>query len=128
MTTLLMPYCSVIDLPFIVNPFDHLDGVQHAKDLPELREAALTPVMYYLGNTIDDFPPRSDYHESPYKDGYNIDQMGHCITIALSRNYDDWILFNLASIFWRIKVCLHCTKTCLTIRKIVCPHHMIKCD
>lgn len=101
----LMPYCSVIvELPFIMNTFDHLEGVQNAKDLPELRETALTPVLYYLGNTIDDFPSRSADHESAYKNGNNIDQMGHCITIALSRNYDDWVLFNLASIFWRIKV------------------------
>ena len=101
----LMPYCSVIvDLPFVMNTFDHLDGVQNAKELIDLKESAITPVLYFMGNAEEDFPERDPDSEDAYKDGYDIDHMGHCITIALSRSSDDYVLYNLASIFWRIKV------------------------
>ena len=29
--------------------------------------------------------------------------MGHCITIGLSRNAKNWVLFNLAAAYWRIQ-------------------------
>ena len=96
------------------------------------QEAALTPVLYFLGNNHDDFPDRPEGSENAYKDGNNIDFMGHCITIGLSRQYDDWLLFNLASIFWRIKeliyflMQLHADKTVMNVIVSECCHFPIR--
>ena len=96
------------------------------------QEAALTPVLYFLGNNHDDFPDRPEGSENAYKDGNNIDFMGHCITIGLSRQYDDWLLFNLASIFWRIKELIyflmqfHADKTVMNVIVSECCHFPIR--
>ena len=56
-----------------------------------------------MGNSASDFEERPDDHKSPFKQGDSIEDMGHCITIGLSRNNKNWILFNLASLYWRIE-------------------------
>ena len=81
----LMPYCTVIEAKWRMNPFDHLEGMQTEKEFEELREHALTSTMYFLGNAEEDFGFTTAEEKSRYKNGEDLDQMGHCITIGLSR-------------------------------------------
>ena len=97
-----MPYCSIIvDTP-LETDFNQLEGLIKAESFPDHKEVALTEVIYWLGNDEHDFPERGTDHQSPYKPGDSLDNMGHCITIGLSRNSQNWKLFNLAAIYWRI--------------------------
>ena len=98
-----MPYCSIIvDAPSETE-FNQLEGLAKAESFPDHKEVALTEVIYWLGNDEHDFPERAPDHQSPYKPGDSVDNMGHCITIGLSRKSQNWKLFNLAAIYWRIQ-------------------------
>ena len=80
-----MPYCSIIvDAPSETE-FNQLEGLVKAESFPDHKEVALTEVIYWLGNDEHDFPERGPDHQSPYKPGDSVDNMGHCITIGLSR-------------------------------------------
>ena len=103
----LMPYCSVIidndEIYAETQSFDDLQGVKLAETFKEIKELPLSKALHWLGNQANDFEDRGDDHKSPYKQGDSIEDMGHCITIGLSRNNQNWVLFNLAAIYWRIE-------------------------
>lgn len=103
----LMPYCSVIidndEIYAETQSFDDLQGVKLAETFKEIKELPLSKALQWLGNHANDFEDRGDDHKSPYKQGDSIEDMGHCITIGLSRNNQNWVLFNLAAIYWRIE-------------------------
>jgi len=99
----LMPYCSIIvDVP-LAPFFKTMEGIQKSDTFTEKREPSLAPTIHWLGNELEDFDKRSDEHEAPYKVGNDVEDMGHCITIGLSRNAKNWVLFNLAAAYWRIQ-------------------------
>ena len=103
----LMPYCSVIidndDIYTETSAFDDLIGIKLSENFKEIKENCISKSLYWLGNSATDFEERPDDHKSPFKQGDSIEDMGHCITIGLSRNNKNWVLFNLASLYWRIE-------------------------
>ncbi|XP_069821242.1 tetratricopeptide repeat protein 17 [Dendropsophus ebraccatus] len=82
------PDCTrIIELPFSIHAFQHLRGIQERKNLsaPLLpkEDAIFTALSYKMGLTMDD--------------------IGHRIYEALVKNTTSWVLYNIASFYWRMK-------------------------
>ncbi|XP_031756284.1 tetratricopeptide repeat protein 17 isoform X2 [Xenopus tropicalis] len=85
---LMQPDCTkIIELPFSIHAFHHLRGIQERLNL----SAPLLP---------KEDPIFSSLHR---RLGRTIDEMGHRIHEGLLKNTTSWVLYNMASFYWRIK-------------------------
>ncbi|XP_016053138.1 PREDICTED: tetratricopeptide repeat protein 17 isoform X1 [Miniopterus natalensis] len=82
------PDCTkILDLPYSIHAFQHLRGVQERVNLSAPLLPKEDPVFTYLSKRL----------------GRNIDDIGHLIHEGLQKNSSSWVLYNMASFFWRIK-------------------------
>ncbi|XP_030621782.1 tetratricopeptide repeat protein 17 [Chanos chanos] len=82
------PDCAkILDLPYSIHAFQHLRGVQERANLTSPLLSKDDPVCASLSHKL----------------GRNIDEVGHRIHQALLRNSSSWVLYNLASFYWRVK-------------------------
>ncbi|XP_057213044.1 tetratricopeptide repeat protein 17 [Triplophysa rosa] len=82
------PDCiKILDLPYSIHAFQHLRGVQEKVNLTSPLLSKDDPIFTSLS----------------LKPGQNVDEVGHRIHQALLRNSSSWVLYNLASFYWRIK-------------------------
>ncbi|OCT82030.1 hypothetical protein XELAEV_18024538mg [Xenopus laevis] len=85
---LMQPDCTkIIELPFSIHAFHHLRGIQERLNL----SAPLLPKDDPIFDSI------------PRQLGRTIDEMGHRIQEGLLKNTTSWVLYNMASFYWRIK-------------------------
>ncbi|XP_057703725.1 tetratricopeptide repeat protein 17 isoform X2 [Corythoichthys intestinalis] len=82
------PDCAkVLDLPYSIHAFQHLRGVQERANLTSPLLSKEDPIFNALSHKL----------------GPIIDVVGHRIHQALLRNASSWVLYNMASFYWRIK-------------------------
>ncbi|XP_068506650.1 tetratricopeptide repeat protein 17 isoform X2 [Syngnathus scovelli] len=82
------PDCArVLELPYSIHAFHHLRGVQERANLTSPLLSKEDPI----------------YNALSHKLGHSIDVVGHRIHQALLRNTSSWVLYNMASFFWRMK-------------------------
>ncbi|XP_061132156.1 tetratricopeptide repeat protein 17 [Syngnathus typhle] len=82
------PDCArVLELPYSIHAFQHLRGVQERANLTSPLLSKEDPI----------------YNALSHKLGHSIDVVGHRIQQALLRNTSSWVLYNMASFFWRMK-------------------------
>ncbi|XP_073715336.1 tetratricopeptide repeat protein 17 isoform X2 [Misgurnus anguillicaudatus] len=80
------PDCvKILDLPYSIHAFQHLRGVQEKVNLTSPLLSKDDPIFSSL--TL----------------GQSVDEIGHRIHQALLKNSSSWVLYNLASFYWRIK-------------------------
>lgn len=91
------PDCtSITELPFSIHAFQHLRGIQERKNLSSPLLPKEDPILSSLSQKL----------------GKNVDDIGHRIYEALVKNTTSWVLYNMASFYWRIKNE---------------PHHVVEC-
>ncbi|XP_042173877.1 tetratricopeptide repeat protein 17 [Oncorhynchus tshawytscha] len=82
------PDCArVFELPYSIHGFQHLRGVQEQVNLTSPLLSKEDPIFGSLSHKL----------------GSNMDEVGHRIQQGLLRNSSSWVLYNLASFYWRIK-------------------------
>ncbi|XP_053922628.1 tetratricopeptide repeat protein 17 isoform X1 [Cuculus canorus] len=82
------PDCTkVLDLPYSIHAFQHLRGVQERVNLSAPLLPKEDPIFTYLSQRL----------------GRSIEEIGHRIYDALMKNSSSWVLYNMASFYWRIK-------------------------
>uniref|UniRef100_A0A8C7MUH1 Tetratricopeptide repeat domain 17 n=1 Tax=Oncorhynchus kisutch TaxID=8019 RepID=A0A8C7MUH1_ONCKI len=82
------PDCArVFELPYSIHGFQHLRGVQEQVNLTSPLLSKEDPIFGSLSHKL----------------GRNMDEVGHRIQQGLLRNSSSWVLYNLASFYWRIK-------------------------
>ncbi|XP_051989819.1 tetratricopeptide repeat protein 17-like isoform X2 [Xyrauchen texanus] len=82
------PDCAKItDLPYSIHAFQHLRGVQEKVNLTSPLLSKDDPIFTSLSLKL----------------GQSLDEVGHRIHQALMRNSSSWVLYNLASFYWRVK-------------------------
>uniref|UniRef100_UPI00358EB699 tetratricopeptide repeat protein 17-like isoform X2 n=1 Tax=Myxine glutinosa TaxID=7769 RepID=UPI00358EB699 len=82
------PDCTkAMDLPYSMHAFQHLRGVQE--------RANLSASIMSKEDAI--------FQSLPLRESRSIDQIGHLISEALKKNNTSWVLYNMASFFWRMK-------------------------
>ncbi|NXG52378.1 TTC17 protein, partial [Psilopogon haemacephalus] len=82
------PDCTkVLDLPYSIHAFQHLRGVQERVNLSAPLLPKEDPIFTYLSKRL----------------GRSIEEIGHRIYDGLMKNSSSWVLYNLASFYWRIK-------------------------
>ncbi|XP_072321080.1 tetratricopeptide repeat protein 17 [Eucyclogobius newberryi] len=82
------PDCTkAFELPYSIYAFQHLRGVQERANLTSPLLSKDDPIFHALSKRL----------------GRGIDEVGHRIHLALQRNSSSWVLYNMASFFWRIK-------------------------
>ncbi|TRY65425.1 hypothetical protein DNTS_021895 [Danionella cerebrum] len=82
------PDCAkVFDLPYSIHAFQHLRGVQEKVNLTSPLLSKDDPIFTSLSLKL----------------GHGVDEVGHRIHQALLTNSSSWVLYNLASFYWRIK-------------------------
>ncbi|KAL2088935.1 hypothetical protein ACEWY4_015834 [Coilia grayii] len=82
------PDCAkIFDLPYSIHAFQHLRGVQEKANLTSPLLSKSDPIFGSL----------------PYHLGRSMDEVGHRIYQGLLRNSSSWVLYNMASFFWRMK-------------------------
>nr|XP_004663393.2 tetratricopeptide repeat protein 17 isoform X3 [Jaculus jaculus] len=82
------PDCTkILELPYSIHAFQHLRGVQERINLSAPLLPKEDPVFTYLSKRL----------------GRNIDDIGHLIHEGLQKNSSSWVLYNMASFYWRIK-------------------------
>ncbi|XP_072278323.1 tetratricopeptide repeat protein 17 [Pyxicephalus adspersus] len=82
------PDCtSISELPFSIHAFQHLRGIQERKNLSAPLLPKEDPIFSSLSQKL----------------GKNVDDIGHRIYEALEKNTTSWVLYNMASFYWRIK-------------------------
>ncbi|KAG7473853.1 hypothetical protein MATL_G00100070 [Megalops atlanticus] len=82
------PDCSkVLELPYSIHAFQHLRGVQERVNLTSPLLSKEDPIFSSLSNKL----------------GRSMDEAGHRIQQGLLRNSSSWVLYNLASFYWRMK-------------------------
>ncbi|XP_036924979.1 tetratricopeptide repeat protein 17 isoform X2 [Sturnira hondurensis] len=82
------PDCTkILELPYSIHAFQHLRGVQERVNLSTPLLSKEDPVFTYLSKRL----------------GRNIDDIGHLIHEGLQKNSSSWVLYNMASFYWRIK-------------------------
>ncbi|KAM8876529.1 tetratricopeptide repeat protein 17 [Synchiropus picturatus] len=82
------PECAkVLELPYSVHAFQHLRGVQERENLTSPLLSKEDPIFSSLSHKL----------------GRNIDFVGHRIHQGLLRNSSSWVLYNMASFYWRMK-------------------------
>ncbi|XP_077420744.1 tetratricopeptide repeat protein 17 isoform X2 [Vanacampus margaritifer] len=82
------PDCArVFELPYSIHAFQHLRGVQERANLTSPLLSKEDPIYSSLSPKL----------------GHSIDVVGHRIHQALLRNTSSWVLYNMASFYWRMK-------------------------
>uniref|UniRef100_A0A8D0L4X3 Tetratricopeptide repeat protein 17 n=1 Tax=Sphenodon punctatus TaxID=8508 RepID=A0A8D0L4X3_SPHPU len=82
------PDCTkVLDLPYSIHAFQHLRGVQERVNLSVPLLPKEDPIFTYLSRRL----------------GRSIEEIGHRINEGLMKNSSSWVLYNMASFYWRIK-------------------------
>ncbi|KAM4617579.1 tetratricopeptide repeat protein 17 [Discoglossus pictus] len=82
------PDCTrIIELPFSIHAFQHLRGIQERLNLSAPLLPKEDPVFSSLPSGL----------------GKALEEMGHKISEALLKNTTSWVLYNMASFYWRIK-------------------------
>uniref|UniRef100_A0A667ZH72 Tetratricopeptide repeat domain 17 n=1 Tax=Myripristis murdjan TaxID=586833 RepID=A0A667ZH72_9TELE len=82
------PDCAkVFELPYSIHAFQHLRGVQERANLTSPLLSKEDPIFSSLSHKL----------------GRSIDEVGHRIHQGLLRNSSSWVLYNLASFYWRMK-------------------------
>ncbi|XP_073900741.1 tetratricopeptide repeat protein 17 isoform X4 [Castor canadensis] len=82
------PDCTqILELPYSIHAFQHLRGVQERVNLSAPLLPKEDPVFTYLSKRL----------------GRSIDDIGHLIHEGLQKNSSSWVLYNMASFYWRIK-------------------------
>uniref|UniRef100_A0A8C9WCG4 Tetratricopeptide repeat domain 17 n=1 Tax=Scleropages formosus TaxID=113540 RepID=A0A8C9WCG4_SCLFO len=82
------PDCSkIFELPYSIHAFQHLRGVQERVNLTSPLLAKDDPIFSSLSHKL----------------GRSMDEAGHRINQGLLRNSSSWVLYNLASFYWRMK-------------------------
>ncbi|KAK1335697.1 hypothetical protein QTO34_003490 [Cnephaeus nilssonii] len=82
------PDCTkILELPYSIHAFQHLRGVQERVNLSAPLLPKEDPIFTYLSKRL----------------GRNIDDIGHLIHEGLQKNSSSWVLYNMASFYWRIK-------------------------
>ncbi|XP_076450500.1 tetratricopeptide repeat protein 17-like isoform X3 [Babylonia areolata] len=77
------PDCqAVTDLDFSIHAFEHLEGLKDRRNLSGTPELGLKNAITHREN-VDDY--------------------GHLVQEALSKNKTSWVLYNMAAFYWRIK-------------------------
>ncbi|RXN20836.1 tetratricopeptide repeat 17 [Labeo rohita] len=82
------PDCAkILDLPYSIHAFQHLRGVQEKVNLTSPLLSKDDPIFTSLSLKL----------------GQSVDEVGHRIHQALLKNSSSWVLYNLASFYWRMK-------------------------
>ncbi|XP_021119988.1 tetratricopeptide repeat protein 17 isoform X3 [Heterocephalus glaber] len=82
------PDCTkILELPYSIHAFQHLRGVQERVNLSAPLLPKEDPIFTYLSKRL----------------GRSIDDIGHLIHEGLQKNASSWVLYNMASFYWRIK-------------------------
>uniref|UniRef100_A0A3B5Q9L1 Tetratricopeptide repeat domain 17 n=1 Tax=Xiphophorus maculatus TaxID=8083 RepID=A0A3B5Q9L1_XIPMA len=82
------PDCAkVFELPYSIHAFQHLRGVQERANLTSPLLSKDDPIFSSLTK----------------KFGRTIDEVGHRIHQSLLKNSSSWVLYNMASFYWRMK-------------------------
>lgn len=82
------PDCTkVFELPYSIHAFQHLRGVQERANLTSPLLSKEDPIFSSLSQKL----------------GRSIDEVGHRIHHGLLRNSSSWVLYNMASFYWRMK-------------------------
>ncbi|XP_042315642.1 tetratricopeptide repeat protein 17 [Sceloporus undulatus] len=82
------PECTkILDLPYSIHAFQHLRGIQERVNLSGPLLPKEDPILTYLSRRL----------------GRNIEEIGHRIYEGLMKNSSSWVLYNMASFYWRIK-------------------------
>ncbi|CAL8244280.1 unnamed protein product [Lota lota] len=82
------PDCSkIFEMPYSIHAFQHLRGVQERVNLTSPLLSKEDPIFTSLSHKL----------------GHSIDEVGHRIHQGLLRNSSSWVLYNLASFYWRVK-------------------------
>ncbi|KAL4622664.1 tetratricopeptide repeat protein 17 isoform X1 [Arapaima gigas] len=82
------PDCSkILELPYSIHAFQHLRGVQERVNLTSPLLSKEDPIFSSLSHRL----------------GRSVDEAGHRINQGLLRNSSSWVLYNLASFYWRVK-------------------------
>ncbi|XP_069077910.1 tetratricopeptide repeat protein 17 [Pleurodeles waltl] len=85
---LVKPDCtSIVELPYSIHAFQHLRGIQERVNLSSPLLPKEDPIISSLSRQL----------------GKNIDEIGHRIQEALLKNTSSWVLYDMASFYWRIK-------------------------
>uniref|UniRef100_A0A3P8RJB1 Tetratricopeptide repeat domain 17 n=1 Tax=Amphiprion percula TaxID=161767 RepID=A0A3P8RJB1_AMPPE len=82
------PDCAkLFELPYSIHAFQHLRGVQERANLTSPILSKEDPIFSSLSHKL----------------GRNVDEVGHRIHQGLLRNSSSWVLYNMASFYWRMK-------------------------
>ncbi|XP_034733784.1 tetratricopeptide repeat protein 17 isoform X1 [Etheostoma cragini] len=82
------PDCAkVFELPYSIHAFQHLRGVQERSNLT-------SPLLSKEDHIFSSLS---------HKLGRSVDEVGHRIHQGLLRNSSSWVLYNMASFYWRMK-------------------------
>uniref|UniRef100_A0A673BYA8 Tetratricopeptide repeat domain 17 n=1 Tax=Sphaeramia orbicularis TaxID=375764 RepID=A0A673BYA8_9TELE len=82
------PDCTkVFELPYSIHAFQHLRGVQERANLTSPLLSKEDPIFSSLSQKL----------------GRSIDEVGHRIHHGLLRNSSSWVLYDMASFYWRMK-------------------------
>uniref|UniRef100_A0A9L0SGN2 Tetratricopeptide repeat domain 17 n=1 Tax=Equus caballus TaxID=9796 RepID=A0A9L0SGN2_HORSE len=82
------PDCTkILELPYSIHAFQHLRGVQERVNLSAPLLPKEDPIFTYLSKRL----------------GRSLDDIGHLIHEGLQKNSSSWVLYNMASFYWRIK-------------------------
>ncbi|XP_054828239.1 tetratricopeptide repeat protein 17 isoform X2 [Eublepharis macularius] len=82
------PECTkILDLPYSIHAFQHLRGIQERVNLSAPLLSKEDPIFTYLSRRL----------------GRSIEEIGHRIYDSLMKNSSSWVLYNMASFYWRIK-------------------------
>ncbi|KAJ8417004.1 hypothetical protein AAFF_G00282310 [Aldrovandia affinis] len=82
------PDCSrILELPYSVHAFQHLRGVQERVNLTSPLLSGEDPIFSSLSHRL----------------GRSMEEAGHRIHQGLLRNSSSWVLYDLASFYWRMK-------------------------
>ncbi|XP_014916487.1 tetratricopeptide repeat protein 17 [Poecilia latipinna] len=82
------PDCAkVFELPYSIHAFQHLRGVQERANLTSPLLSKDDPIFSSLTK----------------KFGRTVDEVGHRIHQSLLKNSSSWVLYNMASFYWRMK-------------------------
>lgn len=82
------PDCGkVFELPYSIHAFQHLRGVQERANLTSPLLSKEDPIFSSLSLKL----------------GRSADEVGHRIHQGLLRNSSSWVLYNMASFYWRMK-------------------------
>ncbi|XP_004066981.1 tetratricopeptide repeat protein 17 [Oryzias latipes] len=82
------PDCAkLFELPYSIHAFQHLRGVQERSNLTSPILSKEDPIFSSLPQNL----------------GQSVDEVAHRIHQALLKNSSSWVLYNMASFYWRMK-------------------------